>query len=116
MASTIKMRRTGGGFHRKGSFKVSGKPAAISVTRSHACADLLVEHAQRIDKGAHFAAHGNDAQANLIAHQHHRAWGLLNRYQKVSCLRFPVKRQSLFLLQIQILITCRHAASRSATA
>ena len=36
------------------------------------------------------------------------ALGLLNRYQKVSCLRFPVKRQSLFSLQIQSLIACRH--------
>lgn len=71
----------GGGFIRRRVLsKVDGKPAAINVTRSHACASLLVEHAQRIDKGTHFAAHGNDAQADLVAHQHHRAWGLLNRY------------------------------------
>jgi hypothetical protein len=49
---------------------VSGKPAAISVTRSQAPATCWFKQAQRIDEGAGFAAQRYDAQADLVADQH----------------------------------------------
>ena len=40
--------------------------------------------AQGIDKGPYLLPHGNDTQADFIAHQNDRAFGLVNCFQKES--------------------------------
>ncbi len=83
------------------SFKVSGRPAAISVTRSAGCPPpRWFERAQRVHEGAHFAPQGDHAQANLVAHQHHGAGRVRQRFEKVSCLRLPIRPRGLYLLYI----------------
>jgi hypothetical protein len=45
---------------------------------------LLIEQAQRIDKGAHFAPHGNHAQTDFVANQNDGAGSFIKRFQKES--------------------------------
>ncbi len=60
-------------------FTVRAQPATIRVDAIAAGGDALIEQTQRIHKRPHLAPHGNHAQTNLVAHQHHRAWRTAHR-------------------------------------